>query len=699
MTAIQPPWWQKPVVILSRGYDHQPGIERDPAVMERLVRWKRRAGFDAESLMLNYSMFEGRGGEDSRAYYFKNFHGCREDWLSQYLPIAHKHGLRVIIYFNCHWFKPDTFPADHYVVDPAGKPKVIYGDGGEICCRGPFRTWSEKMAQDLGRYPIDGVALDGPVKDGCWCPHCRTAFQATYGEALPENPAACPRSLQADYETFLIEMPVGYTEAFSRGLRRHNPDAVLYCNGGNNREMQATRPWTQWIGEEGGFIGYAPLTGEFPFSAGLAAKKMEYRARGRARIVFSDSAFKVFDYHIHPKGEIARIYAGTISNGASPWFGVNPARNKAPGIQTIYRFNRLVHENREALTNGESLAEAAIFESPLNVQLAGMVQAASGDDVHQREAAAQRLAVPRHLDEFHGLYAAFCRSGYPFDVIDEDILFNGELPARIKLLVLPGVGAVSDPLAERLRRFVAGGGRLLATFDTSLFDEQGARRKDFALADVFGARVESDLIGPSVLDYLSVKTRNALTAGISQEFPPCPEHWRLVRPASSAKPLLYHLEKMPRRYAALPPVSKHPAALLNRFGKGQAVFIPSTIGQLSLRYRFPDIRLLLRNAAHLLAKPPVVVEGGDEFVETTLRRGADGAVVLHLINWASGERPSSAAISVGPLRVSVRLPRDARHPRSVQLAMAGRKTRFAVQGNMVSFGIPRIEEYEMAVIR
>jgi hypothetical protein len=441
------------------------------------------------------------------------------------------------------------------------------------------------------------------------------------------------------------------------------------------------------------------LNGEFPFSAGLSAKVLEHRARGRARVVFCDSGYKVYDWYLHPKGEIARMLAGTIANGASPWLGISQSAAKVPATQTICRFNRLIQEHCEELTDTESLAEAAILDSPLNRQLAGMVQAASGDDVHKREAAARRLAVPRHAQEFNGLYAAFSRSGYPFDVVEEDLVREGELSARIRLLVLPGVGAMSDRLAERLRQFVAAGGSLLATFDTSLYDEQGMRRKDFALADVFGASVEGDLVGPSGLDYIGIKARSALTRGISQGLLPCPEYWHLVKPAPAARSLLYHHDKMPRRYAALPPVSTHPAALLHRFGKGQVIFIPSAIGDLSLRFRFPDIRLLLGNAARLLARPPVTVEGGGEFIETTLRRAAHGTVVVHLVNWASGERPSSGAIPLGPLRVTVRLPRGARRPRCVDLALAGRKARVAATGNLATFVIPKIAEYEMAIIR
>ena len=694
----EPAWWRKPFVIMAHACEFRPQTERDVAATERLIKWKRNMGFDVEHLLVNFSMFEGTGGEDSKAYCFKNFHGYGEDWLGRYLPLAQKHGLRILVYFNCHWFKLGTFPADHYVVDATGKPKIIYGDGGEVCCRGPFRDWSVRMAEDLGRYPIEGVFLDGPVKDACWCPHCRAAFEARYGRPLPDTAASCPPELRKDYDAFLTEMAVGYFDAFGRGLRRHNPNAVLYGNGGDSRQMKETAGTTQLVGEEGGFIGYGPINGEFPFRAGLAAKKMECRARGRARVIFCDSGYKVYDYHVHPQGEVARMYAGTISNGANPWFLVFRPADRAPGTQMVYRLNRLVNQHRDSLSGSESLAGAALLESPLNKQLAGSIHAASGDDVHKTESAGKSLTLSRHDEEFKGFYAAFTRSGYPFDLTDEDQLLDGTFPSRIKLLILPGVSAMSDRLAERVRQYVANGGALLATFDAGLYDEAGKRRTDFALSDVLGAHAGGDPVGPSRLDYFGVKSRNRLTAGLSQDVLPCPEYWHVVKPAASARALLHYYDKMPRRYAALPDLSGNPSVVLNRFGKGRVIFIPSTIGHLSLQYRFPDIRRLLLNAACMLAPPPVEIDGGDEFVETTLRRAANGDVVLHLVNWASGERPASGAIPLGPLEVSVRLPRTMR-PRNVHLAVAGKKAGVKLKGNVARFVIPRLDEYEMAIIR
>ena len=47
-------------------------------------------------------------------------------------------------------------------------------------------------------------------------------------------------------------------------------------------------------------------------------------------------------------------------------------------------------------------------------------------------------------------------------------------------------GAFAMRSAEQIREFVERGGSLVATYETSLYDEWGVARKDFGLADLFG---------------------------------------------------------------------------------------------------------------------------------------------------------------------------------------------------------------------
>ena len=54
-----------------------------------------------------------------------------------------------------------------------------------------------------------------------------------------------------------------------------------------------------------------------------------------------------------------------------------------------------------------------------------------------------------------------------------------------------------------MRDYVTRGGSLLATFETSLYNERNERRADFGLADVFGIRKAGDVIGTTGNAYLA----------------------------------------------------------------------------------------------------------------------------------------------------------------------------------------------------
>ncbi|MCX6624115.1 MAG: beta-galactosidase trimerization domain-containing protein [Acidobacteria bacterium] len=70
-----------------------------------------------------------------------------------------------------------------------------------------------------------------------------------------------------------------------------------------------------------------------------------------------------------------------------------------------------------------------------------------------------------------------------------EIIFDQQLAdlSRYKVLVLAGQDALSDQQAEAIRRFVRNGGGVVATGATSLLDEARRRRGRFALADLFGS--------------------------------------------------------------------------------------------------------------------------------------------------------------------------------------------------------------------
>src|SRR5581483_1609094 len=84
-----------------------------------------------------------------------------------------------------------------------------------------------------------------------------------------------------------------------------------------------------------------------------------------------------------------------------------------------------------------------------------------------------------------GTYEMLNRSQLLVDVVlDEQLRHDGL--SRYKVLFLSNSACLSTKQCDNIRSFVRNGGTLIATYETSLFDEFGRRRESFELADVFG---------------------------------------------------------------------------------------------------------------------------------------------------------------------------------------------------------------------
>jgi len=77
------------------------------------------------------------------------------------------------------------------------------------------------------------------------------------------------------------------------------------------------------LGSEGGFFG-GKLAGTPVWKPGVAARLLESQAAGKPRVVFSAAGHKPWTFSTLPEPELRLLYAGTIANGGSIWFGMYP---------------------------------------------------------------------------------------------------------------------------------------------------------------------------------------------------------------------------------------------------------------------------------------------------------------------------------------------------------------------------------------
>lgn len=81
-------------------------------------------------------------------------------------------------------------------------------------------------------------------------------------------------------------------------------------------------------------------------------------------------------------------------------------------------------------------------------------------------------------DAQSGYYHALTEARSPFEMLDSR-QFGREHVDRSRVLVLPNIAALSEGHCQQSRDYVARGGRIGATHETSLYDAAGRPRENF----------------------------------------------------------------------------------------------------------------------------------------------------------------------------------------------------------------------------
>jgi len=282
-------------------------------------------------------------------------------------------------------------------------------------------------------------------------------------------------------------------------------------------------------------------------------------------------------------------------------------------------------------------------------------------------------------DHILGVYHALVEARIPFEMV-HDRLLDEEHLAPFKTLILPNIAALSDEQCDQLRAFVERGGSLVATFETSLYDEWGQRRPNFGLADLFGVDFDGELQGPMQNSYLRL-----------EEDPATGERHPLLRGLEDAQRLIngvFRLHVTSREpfpnppltlvppYPDLPmeevyprqPRTDTPEVYLRELGEGRVVYFPWDIDRTFWDVMNVDHGLLLRNAVTWATdEEPIVTVTGPGVLDVTVWRQKD-SMTVHLVNLTNPmmmKGPFRELIPVGEQTVRLRLPegKEAEHVR------------------------------------
>ncbi|MFM8810036.1 MAG: hypothetical protein ACKOJB_14240, partial [Chthoniobacterales bacterium] len=172
--------------------------------------------------------------------------------------------------------------------------------------------------------------------------------------------------------------------------------------------------------------------------------------------------------------------------------------------------------------------------------------------------------------------------------------------------------------------------------------------------------------------------------------------WRLVKP-TTAKPLSI----LGRTALTDSELLAHPAATLNRVGRGAVAYIPADVCRDFEHNRYPLIRAFIGEVTRaLVGKMPITVRA-PLCVDIALRRKGE-RTIIHLVNRASGipNQPNNGASDeipkVGPITITLKTPKP---PASVTAAWEGSKPQWTHRGSELVITLPAIRIHEAIVIR
>jgi hypothetical protein len=273
---------------------------------------------------------------------------------------------------------------------------------------------------------------------------------------------------------------------------------------------------------------------------------------------------------------------------------------------------------------------------------------------------------------------------------------------------------LSTKQCEQLQQFVERGGSIIATYETSLYDEWGRRRKEFGLAPLFGASFTGNEEGPMLNSYLTLE-KDPNTGKFHPILSGFEDATRIINgvhrvkvvPAGSAGIVPCPLTVVPT-YPDLPMESVFPRSsetkdagvFLRDTGKGRVVYFPWDIDRTFWEVLDLDHGKLIANAvlwAHQEQQPLTVKGPGVLDVSIWEQRGSMTVHLVNLTNPMMMKGPVREIIPLGAQQLRVKLPSGKRVSRS-QLLVAKREIAHREANGYLEFEIPSIALHEVLAL-
>ena len=612
-------------------------------------------------------------------------------------------GMNVVARTDAHACHQDVYDAhpDWIAVDASGKKRKHPSDADYwiTCALGPynFEFMTSVHEEIMTKYMPDGIFTNRWAGSGmCYCENCVKNFRQFSGMDLPrtrdpQSPAR--RQYLIWHQQRLFEL----WRLWNDRIRKINPNASYIANAGGGALSELDM---KTIGElaptlfadRQGRNGLTPI-----WAAGKNGK--EYRATLGKKAIVAITSVGIEDRNrwkdsVQNGDEIRLWMIDGVAQGLRPWFTKFNAKvidtRWMPVVEDVYKW----HSANEAyLRNDRPLARVGLVYSQQTALFYGAENA---------QAKVEDAAL--------GYYQALVEARIPFEMV-HDRLLDSDHVGQFKTLILPNIAALSEDQCKQLQQFVERGGSIVATFESSLYDEWGTRRTDFGLASLFGVHYGGKTDGPMLNSYLSLN-KDPQTGKYHPLLNGFEDAVRFINGTHQATVIpdgsgTYPLQVVPT-YPDLPMeevfvregTHGQVGAIAREVGSGRIVYLPGDIDRTFWETLSVDQSKLLRNAVLWATNEPApITVDGPGVLDVSIWSQKD-SMTAHLVNLTNPmmmKGPVRELFPIGKQDVSITLPTGKRAKR-VHLLVAGRDAKYTNEGGVIRLEVPSILLHEVVAI-
>lgn len=626
----------------------------------------------------------------------------KSPWMGDTDPLGYlvkeckKMDMTVILRTDPHATRQDMYDAHpDYIAVTADGQKRRHWANPELwvtCALGPynfdFMTTVNQEIMEL--YQPDAIFSNRWHGHGiCYCEHCQKNFKAASGLELPTK----NERLDPTYQKWLAWETERLKELWflwDAGIRKEKSTARFIPNGFPDRlltgkhsdfffaDQQARRglipPWSNAKGakELRAALGMKPLVGIF--SVGI---EEQFRWKDSVQ---NDAEIKIW-------------VAEGVANGMRPCFV------KFGGVIDDKRWMNAVEKMYQGYYNSERYLRNTAPMARIGMVYSEQTNRKYGGQLWQENT----------RDHSLGMYHALVEDQMTFEMVNDQLL-DAEHLKPFKLLILPNIAALSDTQCDQVRKFVEGGGSLVATFETSLYDEEGKERPNFGLSDLFGVSFDKGVEGPMRNSYLRIRNNDE-----TKQFHPVlkglEDSYKIINTVHRVKvtpqtsfpspvTLIPTYPDLPMEdvYQRIPEPDTR-ELYLREIGKGRIAYIPGDLDRSFWQMLATDHAKLLQNTIRwALNEEPIVEVITHGVVDVAVWRQKN-SMTVHLVNLTNPMMMKGPFRDLFPIeaQVKIKIPTGLKVG-GVHLLLSDEKPKYEIVNNTVTLVVPKVVDHEIIAL-